>query len=282
MITEKIKKDFLKWQKGRSGSVTTLAFLDTEGVLHYCGNTACHAGMRYANDYIEGNKQISALISGVQDVGSDYIFSDEHKLKFFDYMINRSPYKGCFLNKDAQEVLESFWLLNPESPCNLLTSAAFATRHLTEWPANFNAWLALVDAGVSEDKAFFFSYYLSGRDTFHVTDRGGWHQPFHFSRNSEYFSNWVNHTPRKDYVGESYQKMRRYTNVSNVWGKCERQFVESRVLKAIKPIEANQIDLTKKNIFYKPTLAKAAQYEFKTRDQLLSFVTQAEKLYEAA
>jgi hypothetical protein len=279
MLTDETTKKFLNWQKSHKGSVTTLAAVDVEGNLYTCENTACHAGLRYMQRWYKSEKPILAIISGVQL----HNFSDKEALKFFDWMLFKSPWKNCFLNKNAQEVLNTFWLLNPDAPANLMTSAAFATRHISEWPRCFESWIRLINAGVDETKAFFFSYFLQpkGDSLFVDWGSGGWHQPFSLSRSYTYYTNFLNGTPDKYKVGNAYRDQKNYGHISAIWGPEKVDY--TRFLN-IKPVKGGKIDVKNLNIFYKEKVGvrPVGKYVFTTDEEIRNLILDMEGVLKNA
>jgi hypothetical protein len=278
-LIDAVKSDFNRWRKDRLNSVTTLAFVTENGALKVHENTACHAGLRSPGYCIQRTEKILGILSGVQK-SRDYKPKEEDSLLFFDFMANKSPWSDCFISKNPEKILaDDYWVLNPEAPCNLMTSAAFATRHISEWPYNFKAWLNFVKAGVDPTKAFFFSYYFDGEGAGKVatnTGRGGWHQPFPTNRSKTYYKNFLSHTPANP--GEPYQKARSYGSIDSVWGS-NNTYVKVTDIETIKPIKPNEFAIVNRNIFYKPKPVRGMNHIFSGKDQLTHLANELDKLY---
>ena len=108
-------------------------------------------------------KKLKYVISGFQKPNKgwgEYGITHEMKLLFVNYMLKESGWKDCFLNPDAEDVIANHWLLNINTPTNLLVNAAFATRLISEFPRKFKVWVELVKAGVDKNEAFFIAHFV--------------------------------------------------------------------------------------------------------------------------
>jgi hypothetical protein len=170
------RKAFTRWAKSvrnkSSRHITELGFMSRSGKVMVSNNHACHAGLRgsYGWYFIEEdgrdlNKRLGKYCLKADPLVAIYtaIVNDEtpkdQQLPFVDYLINRSPWVDCFLDKDAKDVVDSgCWTLDPSQPSNYIAGACMATRWITEWPDRCKAWIAMVESGVDENEAMFLSH----------------------------------------------------------------------------------------------------------------------------
>jgi hypothetical protein len=126
----------------------------------------CHQGLHrllHFDPKLSANdRQPVAIINSIQEL----LVPKTTALRFYEWLLNLSPYRNCFVSKDAERMLEEHVVIGDcEAPCNLLADAMIATRTCTE---NYNigihntlaSWNRLVELGVHPDKAFIASNIL--------------------------------------------------------------------------------------------------------------------------
>ena len=111
-------------------------------------NTICYASLRG--------------VLGEPVVIIDYPHFKDNKtrdaLKFWDYLVNRSPFKDVFLTKDVTDIKHNGALIDVSKPANVVLAAMSLGRFPFEYLSVFNSWVGLVDKGVSEDDAVFLCH----------------------------------------------------------------------------------------------------------------------------
>lgn len=293
---------FIDWAmkkgKGHTEHRTELGFLTKEGKLVTSNNHACHAGLHHSGswEFISDLKKKGEGVGGysfVKDpivaiystIVNKNIMKDEHKLLFADYLINRSSWSDCFLNPNAQDVVDSCWVLDPMQPSNYIAGACVATRWITEWPKRCTAWVAMVDAGVDENEAFFFSHGLESRDEdelFPIILNTGyaWHCPLEKEFDKHYFTNFIQNKGRED---EAYQIDLNYRRVHRTWGEGDR--LNYSVFGELTPRgeEKKVGEKINLNIFFKPKkVAKNYGHQYTSHTQLKNLVEDMKEIIYAS
>ena len=206
-----------------------------------------------------------------QDVG----ITHDMQVKFINFMIHDSPWKGCFLNPNAQDVMDKkSWVLSTEMGANLLASAAFATRLVSEWPNKFHAWDKLTNLGVDGAEAYLLSMHIANTDDGFVLQGEEYHIPFYLSFTGNYFDNFVKATPKAP--GSPYKLAMKYTNVSGVWGEQARTDLR-RKFQTIRPKAGEQ----KQNLDIFEQNKKGGQYVFRTDEEVINLVADMKSVIES-
>lgn len=113
----------------------------------------CHGFVRD-----RGDKHIVAIVSRIVRKCTNYSarITDPILLeKYYDFIMNRSPWSQCFMYKSAKQALvNKCVVLKTDVPANLMQGALISTRHPWEFPTRVTLWDELTKAGVDEHTAF--------------------------------------------------------------------------------------------------------------------------------
>ena len=260
--------------------VAHVAYVFENNHFEWDENTACHAGLK--NSYRTKHpwdKKLKYVLSGVQKNS----FDKGEMLLFINWMVNESPWKDCFLLKDAETIYKhKCWVLDPAQPGNLMAGAAMATRHPSEWPRLFRFWLYLVqELNYDKSKAFLVSHLFQSKTvttTFPVVlqDQRGWHQSIGECYSKKYWENFLNSKPVNP--GKPYVDSPTYSVIGSVWGSYDG--LESHNFKKIRPIKV-VTNIVDRHIFRK-TKFEGVGYSFNNKEEIQSLVQQIEEMVYAA
>lgn len=78
----------------------------------------------------------------------------EQNIRYYEWLANRSPWKGCHLMKDPAFMVDKGIIIRGDIPSNLMLQTAIASRNAWEFPSRIAAWIDLVDAGADEHNAY--------------------------------------------------------------------------------------------------------------------------------
>jgi len=149
------RESFVKKASGNRASCTSVGFFQKD---HYKDdrNPQCHIGLK-----LGGEKGIKAIFSGFQRDHKALPKNDEKKKEiggFFFHWIKTHPVWGkSILNTTFEDVWENGWVFSTNQEQTTLSSAVFATRWPTEFPASCLAFKLLTEAGCHPDIAFLTS-----------------------------------------------------------------------------------------------------------------------------
>lgn len=230
-------------------------------------------------------KKLHTIISGFQkpSCGSfeTYGITDEALLRFCSWMIKDSPWASCFKNRRAKDVMEGHWLLDIDSPANLLASACMATRLPSEYPNSFLVWDRLVSLGLDGAKAYVAAMHLTasgkGVDIYPVSISIKYgHIPFHSCWNKTYYENFLNNN-RVNIQGP-YREVLNFNNASGIWGKEGGYDGRLDLIQNLKPrVERKPVD--SHDIWYNPLKEKnKVDYHFRSDEELLHVWEDIEKI----
>lgn len=144
--------------KGRwPGNITSLScWISNKGKITENNSTICYRGL--ANNPNGKNLlSIGARLLYDREHSSfgDADLSEKELANYITYVIERSPYKDAFLNKQAKSVIKHKWMfMDVSQPANYLVSALIAIRYTHEYQNMVKCWNDLVNAGVNEDLAW--------------------------------------------------------------------------------------------------------------------------------
>jgi hypothetical protein len=265
--------------KHKSSPVAHVAYVFKDDYFLWDSNQACHAGLKnHISKNHPWNLPVKYILSGLQDNP----FSKEELVLFINWIVSESPWKNCFLLKDAETIYANrCYVLDPAQPGNLVGGAAIATRHPSEWPRLFKFWLYLVqELGYDKSKAFLVSHLFQAKNSTTlfpvvIQEQRGWHQSVADGYNKKYWDNFLNCTPVNP--GLPYIENPTYNGVGGVWGYGG---LETNKFKAIRPIKKvdNVID---RHIFRKAKTIGAG-YSFNDKAEIESLVKQIEEMVYAA
>lgn len=219
----KINKDVVKKfndtiYTGCETSVATVGFVLEDGTLINSNNQACHAGLRSGAYKIKQDNRplLSYVISGVQKAGRGSL-DEGVKEAFIDWMIKKSPYRSTIVNKSVGSVLRNHWWFDVNTPMNVMSGGAIATRLISEWPNKANIWYRMVKLGCNPSEAFTFTPYFRGTSaSISVDDDYGGHQAV-CGLGQKYMSAFVNGKPVAP--GGIYKTELSYGGIGACWGQ---------------------------------------------------------------
>lgn len=276
-----MEKHFDTFSKGhRPSPVAHVAYVFEDDSFEWDENTACHAGLRGKNYRTKHpwNQPLKYVLTGLQ--GNP--FSKEEIVLFINWLVSESPWKDCFLLKDAETIYANkCYVLDPAQPCNLMAGAAMATRHPSEWPRLFKFWLYLVqELKYDKSKAFLVSHLFQAynKSTLFpvvIQDQRGWHQSIGEGFNKRYWNNFLNCKPVEP--GDPYQEVRSYSVIGAVWG---RGGLETNSFKRIRPIK--KVDNVVDRHIFRKTKTEGVGYSFNNKEEIESLVKQIEEMVYAA
>lgn len=150
------------------------ALLNADGRIVKCSNTACHAELSYPNGGYGDAKSVApdkfdpvAVLNQVQELRA----GEDVGHRFFEWLLNYSPYRSVFVTKSAKRVLDrNLVVADTEVNANLMVSALMSQRAATEnHSGNRNytiavTWDRLVSLGVHPSAAFAISHRLRPDD----------------------------------------------------------------------------------------------------------------------
>lgn len=152
-----LRAELLKNQKHKDFT-SSFAIMRASGEILWHTNAWCHAQIR------QGNKKVIALADNIQNIYSIHKPGSQgvkDYLKYVDYILNRSPWKHCFLPTKAHIALRYGLYMDVSQPIDQIAGALVALREGTEYNHKVGIFLDLVKKGVSEDVAFLVSrFYL--------------------------------------------------------------------------------------------------------------------------
>lgn len=126
-------------------------------------NGPCHGFM--SGDYFKGRRILLSTTQHKQTYASASRVVEEHALPFYDYLANRSAYRGFILNKDAKEIYDVGIAFRTDVPSNLLVQMLIASRLPTEFAPRTETFYQLTKMGCPEDAALFLTYTYKFKDS---------------------------------------------------------------------------------------------------------------------
>jgi hypothetical protein len=247
----------------------------------------CHKSFGQGSCYQSASYGVSASRAG------RYGHKKEDEILWIDWLVNVSPFKDAFFEKDPNKIYEECYVMNLNVPGNLLLGALVSSRapndivYKDDVVPAFKSWLKLVKMGVDPTRALVYASFFrrSNKVWGVVTDIDVEHwMYFPHSRKEEYIYNFLSSNPVNTSTlynecgrffnrGKDYQKGN--LTLSNLWSLDEKQYCITQgsnfnYIRSIKS-ETNSINL---NIFFKD---KRVEYcEFRTKQEVESLVSQLE------
>lgn len=137
-----------------TSSVAGLLYKD--GSVFHQTSYACY-GWTYS--YI-GRSDVAALLTHLKH--NVNILCEEYLYKYVDYIVNRSPYSGSTHNSAEHIIKNRVVIGNIDQAYNVLYGCLFSLRIVYEHPEMVVIWNRLVNAGLTENEAFFYTSVLMG------------------------------------------------------------------------------------------------------------------------
>lgn len=127
--------------------------------FHPCSVRICHAGLIYQTPVAPIVAVASQVMDGEYRRGR---LAPPLQHRYYDWLLNRSPFSDVFISSDSKQVLDDeFLLLGCQHPRNVVVAACIAHRYLWEETKVVPVWASLVDAGMDEDGAFVLAHTIS-------------------------------------------------------------------------------------------------------------------------
>jgi len=246
-----------------------------------CHGDLGNSSLRFAIVREEGNKLF--ILSQKQKL----LVTEESDRLFFDYLVNRSPWKDVFLDKNYESVAKFGHVADTDLPSNLVISAMIASRASTE---SYNSGITdrlkifheITSLGFGENFAYIMSLVYGGdvekkyKVSYLPISSG--HIVFNFDQAQEnYFRNFVNNTPQ-NLSPVSFLENGGYGNdggVVNLWATRGGNAF-SKWMSTLKPISA--VKAVNHNIFHRAPSDKfiiTSKEEFKdVLDQVFTRIFQ--------
>ena len=121
---------------------------------------ACHAGLTHT---LNKGRETDVIVSYIMErnLYKELSKGGAHDV-WIDYLVNRSPWSGAFIDKDVERIKKLGFVLRIDAPSNLLSAALTATRHLYEYPSRCAAFSLLRERLENENLAFLISLKAVG------------------------------------------------------------------------------------------------------------------------
>lgn len=191
-----------------------------DGTHVKCGNTSCHAGLRYPG---LGGKIPVAVINQIQQP----LVGEEIAARFYEWLLNYSPYRNVFITKSIRDAFANNVIVTTaEAPANLMVGGLMASRFATENYLNnylyryCRVWDKLVQLGVHPSAAYCASIFLrpdsdDEKTNLSLTVPLSGHMSI--DGDNRTFFNFIGETPQRE--GEPYAKNPMYNTITGVWHK---------------------------------------------------------------
>jgi len=197
----------------------------------------CHGDLMSDRGYVP--KNTTHLCVGITPLKVD----ETEALRYYDWLLNRSPFADIFLEKDVSNILEVGLLLSTDHPNNLVLLALIASRwateiHSKEITARWPTYQKLLKAGATENEAFIFAHLFNGKDGGTVLQRlHNGHSVFDLQdANEKVYRNFLENTPEKRL--QTFKERCGYASSGNVgantWGE-RRSDAFFSWMKTLKP-----------------------------------------------
>jgi len=153
-------QEVLKYLKGRNmGGIAHYSVVDTDYNVVKLDNTACVAQLLHYG--LDGRRSTPRLcVYYLPTKRNDWADLDPNRVKFLDYLVNRSFAKGCYvMNHYFNPTKNQCLVTRCDVPNNLFGFANNILRIGIENNTMLESWVRLVDGGVNEDLAFLMCQY---------------------------------------------------------------------------------------------------------------------------
>lgn len=151
-----IEKAIADCKKQHQNVTARYAFVYNNGSVVVSGNTACHNSVMSMGG---GEKTtVVSIVTCINGNTSQNSLTEEQSLKFYDWLLNRSPYAEAFVSKDANKTFKEdrYAVMNVSSPANMLQGALVTSRQPWEHWNVVRVFCKLVDKGIDENTAYLF------------------------------------------------------------------------------------------------------------------------------
>lgn len=284
-IRTQFAKDAAPGRAARSGSFNSFgAFINKKDEYILVGKWVCHGwlGEGTLRSRGWGDGGLKYMLSAVMAPHMD----KNYVPVFIDWLVNRSPWRDVFVDKNVESILKYGYLVNADFPTRFITSAMIASRFPTEsysgdtFEKRCLVWRELLDMGCTESEAFIFAHMYDSKNTttlYPITASrvSSGHSTFGgFGYQEDYVRNFLNANP-SDITGHKLSSGRGYANdsICNIWGRSyDGDHFWTKVQKIVPRSRNQGVD---HNIF-RQLVAKT--YSYKNREDFASVITQLREM----
>lgn len=192
---------------------------------HFTG-TSCHGNFRCGYEIEETGKPLYMLTMLREEInvsGTKFLSHDD-RVEYYDYLMNRSPYKDVFITKSYQEAVDNGYIVaSCNHPGNLIIGAMQAARKIWEYTHITKGFLDIRELGYEENIALMLAYTISsglyrGTSTFnkYFECRGFEHSPLCMETMSKGGANNFRHGVMGN-PNEVYTTYQCYDDVYGLW-----------------------------------------------------------------
>ena len=126
--------------------------------MHWISNTACCAGLRSSHKPVSKYARgLKAIISVSQSEGGRALKKEE-AIKFYDILINHTPYGECIVVKDAEYAYEYGLILDADAPARIIAGTLMAQRLAWEYVHIAESMIAYASLGVNKSVSFLLGH----------------------------------------------------------------------------------------------------------------------------
>lgn len=165
-LIRQVYNEYIAKRKDKSKRVDTACgvIVSNTGKHDWEMGKVCHAFLAYT-----GAIERIAVISGIQDnykeshgPGKWDDSTEQEKIQFLDWLMNRSPYRSVFMYKGAKTALKNkAVVVHTDVSARLMAGALVSTRRMWEHTHAIIVFSALVKRGVPENLAFLLGHMCS-------------------------------------------------------------------------------------------------------------------------
>lgn len=256
----------------------TIAVVGTKNI-HHVSNTACHAGLNDREYGMPDNGDRIAVIHSIQHCCTKPLLHEE-KLKFLDWLLNRSPYCSVFVSKSAKSALKREVIIcDADTPANLMAGGMVAARTLSEYVTVVRVWFDLVNLGVNENLAFLVGHIIqTNRERTYISfDALAGHCSIDgYNIGEEIVENFINSKPIS--LKGSYKNQSNYSGLHVTWhkgGHLDKSFTEF-VWGTVKKTPKKDAPLVKRNPF---AIIEEKKLDINYRDAIVHLSTVLKEKY---
>jgi hypothetical protein len=164
--------------KGKTGGCCSYAFTFEDGKRKLDLGAACHASLGYKKE-----SQVKELVYGLSFDERKVIPEYKEAFKLYvDYILNKSPWRGCFITKKYDVGVKREVLMNVTRSKHRIAAACIALRMGSEWQSSLlDMFKEMLDKGYSGHTAIMFGLmcFRNDEDKIGFNPFSGGHQVFH-------------------------------------------------------------------------------------------------------
>lgn len=273
----KAVKPYLKFMGGNLGERTKWK-CNTSFYIVYpdkavpCAHTACFSGL--GGTYVKRTGAV-ALIVGIHNGYESSNLPDEVRIKYLDWLLNRSPWRKGFVTKVAKTAHRRRYVIQDTTvPGNLMVGGGVGLRRMWETIHIVQRWYDLSVAGVNET----LSYYLAcsstgapGGNIYFGTRLDGGHENLFVDTLSD--KGLLNFMTDKFKPNGSYQKTNEYRGYSDMWNEVGTKQIGRWINQNFPYKEVEKVNVANLNPFSaaKPVIATPGRKYEKGIERMVEF-----------